>query len=431
MDKKEVFSLWAADEAYVWTKFAKPALFVHTEGVRSRHIYETDIPFEIRELCNKKTAIIVDLPGATGVEIGLGLAQAGFRPVPLYNGIHETKTNGLEHVVDNEPIINALVGGARHLRYTSIPQNAPPAFLLDTNRDITHLDAKDMYDNRWQVDPDDMPDASYMKAQGISSVLIWTENVIRDDVSPIISSYREASIEIWTYINNELKKKAVKINEASTSKSPAVSTEMKEAARKFENARFGLLLVLILAVINLIGMFFVNAEPFLWIAPCIMWLTYLWIPELMGDVIAIAMTAAYLLLFLLSKQQRNLIVAAFILFLLDVLVFYIYVLYYGIAAFTGFSFGYGLIVFIPPIIFLVLLAGGTAAYPKLTNISKPAYLAALNDIDGNPAENSHVWRARPRGRFRPRRTPSYRGFGGYGGTGQGGYGGGGFGGFGG
>jgi len=432
MDKKQRFCIWSPNEGYTWTKFAKPALFAHAEEASGRRVYEADIPLDIRQRSNNETAIIVDLPSVTGVEAGLGLAKIGFRPIPLYNGIHEIKNGGLQSAVDNTAIIDALVDGANILRYTDIPANAPPAFLLDAKREAKIPDAEDMYDNRWSVELDDMPDAVYMKEQGISRVIVWTDREMQDDLNLIVNSYLDAGIEIVTYINGKIEHEKRGECSVNMEEKPGISTETKEAVRKFENARFGLLLVVILAAINLVGMFFVNEEPLLWTAPSIMWLTYLWVSEIVGDLIAITLSVAYFVLYLSSHKRRNLMLIALALFAFDALVFYVYAFYYGIVAFTGYSLGYGLVVFSLPVILSTLLITGAVAHKKLEKVSDEEYLTSLDHIDGNLNDGNGSGYVGPRRRvFRSYRGANYRGYGGYGGTGRGGYGGGGYGGFGG
>ena len=449
MDRKQLFSDWTPNEGYMWTKFAKPALFVHAEDVEARQIQAADIPLEIRQFNDNNTAVIVDLPSAKSVESGLGLAKIGFRPIPLYNGIHEIKNGGLRNIIDNTDIINALVAGANILKNITINAKAAPAFLIDSNRDKKLDDTEnmtDMYDNRWNVDLDDMPSDDYMKEQGILRVVVWSDGDIQDDLKPIIENYRNAGINIVTYINGQITHENPEKSQTAPAvdmKNPEVLSVIRQAAREFENARFGLLIVVILAAFNLIGMFFVNEEPFLWIAPCIMWLTYLWVPESLGDIIALAISGVYFGLYLASHKKRNLLPIACAIFAFDVTVFYIYVLYYGIIAFTGYSFFYGIIVFIPPIVLLSLLIKGAVAYKQLEKISDEDYSAALDHIDGyfddddDRGDGGGYRNFVPRRRiFRPYRSVNYRGgFGGYGGTGRsgggyrGGYGG--YGGFGG
>ena len=437
--KKQLFNTWAPNEGNLWTKFAKPALFVHTENVSVGRIVEAEIPFNIQQLNDGKTAIIVDLPSVAGVEAGLGLAKFGFRPVPLYNGIHQPPNGIFVNAVNNTDIINALVDGADILKDINFSATAPPAFLLDTNRDVelSDIDKKRyedryIYDNRWNIDLYDMPTAAYMKEQGISRVVVWTENALQRDLRAITNSYLDAGIEVSTYINGQIVKiLPISSFDGNERKNIRVSSETKESVRKFENARFGLLLVVILAAINLIGMFLVIGEPFLWTAPSIMWLTYLWVPEIVGDIIAIALSIAYFVLYLSSHKKYKLIVAVAVFFGVDVAVLFVYALWYGLVAYTGYSFMYGVIVFVTPIVLLSMLVSGAKVYKRVEKIDEDEYVATLDRIDGVPANNRG--RIHPRRRaFRSFRGRHYRGYSGYGGTGRGGYGGsGGYGGYGG
>jgi len=450
MDRKELFNIWAPQEGEVWTKFAKPALFIHADNATKGQNSVANIPLDIWQMKNNQTAFIVDLPGATSVETGLGLTKIGYKPIPLYNGVHEPKNGDLRNAVDNTAIINALVAGSDTLQYTSFSADPPPAFLLDSNRNPKLSSMENIYDNRWNVDTDDMPNAAYMKVRGISRVLIWSDGNVRDDLIPIINSYHDAGITIATYIDGKINYERTRLVSSNTTanelfghenavKIPQVLPQVREAVRNFENARFGLLVVTAIALFNLFGMFFINTEPLLWTAPSIMWMTYLWIPEILGDIIAIGLTISYISLFLLSCKRRSLMRVAFVLLGVDFLVFYAYAVFYGIVAFTGHSFIYGLLVFVPPAVLSRLLIKGNAACRTLEEVSDSDYSTALDHIDDNFDNGSTpgLFHPRPRRRFfrfyrtTNYRRPSYRGYGGYGGTGRGGYGGGGFGGFGG
>jgi len=106
--RKKAFNAWAPREGQVWTKFAKPAMFVHVTSPKFRPtLNEIEIPHAFQRLDDGKTAIIADLPSIEGVAAGIGLARLGFRPVPLYNGIHEVNNGGLPNAVDNRDIIAA------------------------------------------------------------------------------------------------------------------------------------------------------------------------------------------------------------------------------------------------------------------------------------------------------------------------------------
>lgn len=433
--RKKAFNAWAPREGQVWTKFAKPAMFVHVTSPKFRPtLNEIEIPHAFQRLDDGKTAIIADLPSIEGVAAGIGLARLGFRPVPLYNGIHEVNNGGLPNAVDNRDIIAALSDGIAILENTHLRQTAPPVFLLDSNRDFPSLASKNAFDNRWNIDFDDFPSADYMREQGITKIAVWANGEIHNDLRAILGGYQDDGIEIAVYADGQLQPAQIDTPANKMPQARRVSSDKKDAVRTFEGARFAFLLVGIMAAVNLFWMFFVRYQPLLWTAPTIMWLTYLWVPEIAGDIIAVVLTVAYFTFYITSAKKQSLLLIACGLFTIDVVVLFIYAAWYGIAAYTGYSFFYGLIAFVPPVIMLVIIIRGALVSKRVEKFSYHAYSSALDFIDFNPKiSQDEVLLGQPRRVFRPLRTRRFRGFGGYGGTGSGGYGGsgGGYGGYGG
>ena len=173
-EARELFETWAP-VASLWSVLAKPALFVYPRP-------PTAVPFEMPAwqcagtppMGSGRKAVVVDLPGAEGVFCGLALADRGFRPVPLYN---LTQGAGQE-VIAVDPLIHALHHGANLLRALAIPEDAPPAFLIDSDRG-RGLAAPTMFDNRWMVFPQDFPSARALLSAGIERV-----TVIRRESAP-------------------------------------------------------------------------------------------------------------------------------------------------------------------------------------------------------------------------------------------------------
>jgi len=427
MTGKDLFKVWAPTTHERWTRFAKPALFVHVTGFSISRIKTQipKIPMEIFKHRNDGTAFIVDLPGATSVESGLALAELGFQPVPLYNGINEQNIGGLREVVNNAPIIDALLAGSECLKKYKIGEDALPVFMLDYNRNEQIPISLDMYDNRWSIEPEDMPDASYIKNAGINRVAVWTKGEVRSDLIPIIDSYRDMGIEIVTFCDGKIMRRETPVqhtNNIGLAISSA-SLERQEKVRKFENARFALMLLTGMAIINLFFMFLVHEEPILWTMPCIMWLTYLWVPETVGDLIAILFVAMFVALYFLSQKHRILMIVALGLVAVDALVFYVYALSYGLIAFVDGDLFYAILVFGFPIFCLVLLVKGVTA--NLKDLDNNEYFAALDTLDGFDVNMPHIDSfSQVIGRRRHFR--GFRGYGGYGGSGLGGYKGGGY-----
>jgi hypothetical protein len=146
------------------------------------------------ENARSRTAAIVDLPGAESVRAGLELARRGYRPVPLFN-----TSVGPSPLIDAGAIASALMAGAEELREISMPPDAPPAFLLDSDRTrpaMTPVPGR--YDNRWIVFPQDFPSSNYLQAAGIGEVLLIQREAAApaDDLAHVLLRWQQAGIQI-------------------------------------------------------------------------------------------------------------------------------------------------------------------------------------------------------------------------------------------
>jgi hypothetical protein len=136
-------------------------------------------------------AIVVDLEGVASVAAGVALAAKGFRPVPLYNGAH-----GADAVVDQEPLLAALAGGADALRALDLRSSAPPAFLLDARRFPARTAAPGKLDNRWMVFPQDLPSANLLLSRGIRRAVVLFEGRMMDDLAHVLRRWQEGGVRI-------------------------------------------------------------------------------------------------------------------------------------------------------------------------------------------------------------------------------------------
>ena len=134
MTRGEIFEVWAPAGA-LWSAWAKPVLFAHL-GPRTVLPQSPEIHLDWAHRADGESAVVVDLPGASGVAVGLHLAQLGYRPVPLYNACPSPDTAAVPGptIVDVEPIMAELFGGTERLSRLMLPPTAPPAFLLDDRR---------------------------------------------------------------------------------------------------------------------------------------------------------------------------------------------------------------------------------------------------------------------------------------------------------
>lgn len=195
MTNEEVFDVWAPADA-LWSAWAKPVLFAQ-RSTAMRSVEPSTPSREDRWLppASGQRAIIVDLPGLEAVRIGVALAARGHRPVPLYNTCDD-----LAAVIDVRPLISALEAAVEELRRASLPGEAPPAFLLDSNRmRPAVLPSPGKFDNRWVVFPQDFPSGTFLQAHGIRDVVLIQEaDYPQDDLAHVLRRWQDAGIAIHT-----------------------------------------------------------------------------------------------------------------------------------------------------------------------------------------------------------------------------------------
>lgn len=185
----ETFRAWAPDGSR-WSAWAKPVLFTYASNPGLPAAPQAERPPSSFRLdgvpsAGNGAAFVVELPGAAAVACGLALAGRGYRPVPLYN----VTTGPGRDLVDVVPLMAALRDGASVLASLGLADDAPPAFLIDSQR-LSGMPEPTVYDNRWMVFPQDFPSARALLAGGITRVI-----AIRDD-RPLDADLR-AVLRLW------------------------------------------------------------------------------------------------------------------------------------------------------------------------------------------------------------------------------------------
>jgi hypothetical protein len=95
-------------------------------------------------------------------------------------------------VVAVEPILSALVLGAERLRAIGSPADAPPAFLMDADRQTARRDlSPGAFDNRSVVFVTDFPSAGLLARYGIARTLL-----VRQQPGPIGDDLTHA-LQLW------------------------------------------------------------------------------------------------------------------------------------------------------------------------------------------------------------------------------------------
>jgi len=195
MNARRIYETWAPPQAQ-WTNFARVVPFIALNKTdKTRSISNLTIPkIYFLDKLQTDTALILDLHGNDGVEEGIAFARLGYRPVPLYNGCSEQ--DGAMALVDNEIIEDALFLGAAELQNINIPDNAPPVFLLDCGRDQKYKMSVSVFDNGWDVFPQDFPSGANLISSGIKKIIIRSDR-IRKDLAAVLYKFQKDGLEIY------------------------------------------------------------------------------------------------------------------------------------------------------------------------------------------------------------------------------------------
>jgi hypothetical protein len=194
MTGEEAFAVWAPEES-IWSPWAKPVLFAADGEVAAAVAPPaTAVDVSWSPAATRRTALVIELPGAVAVAAALALAERGYRPVPLFNS-----SFGPQAVVPVGPLRAlraALLDGCARLASARLPPEAPPAFLLDSDRKGVEPPAPEKFDNRWVVFAQDFPSASFFRRQGVESVLLVTPRgaVVALDLEHVLYRWREGGL---------------------------------------------------------------------------------------------------------------------------------------------------------------------------------------------------------------------------------------------
>jgi hypothetical protein len=204
-DRMTTYKIWAPDDS-LWTAWAKPVLFFNSV-VSDYSLEIPEINWVSKENPENDTLIILDLPNKDGVEEGLALANIGYRPVPLYNGVNGPYEEAM--IVNVRNIVAALYQGANMLKSLNLKIDAPPVFLLDSDRMKSGGKQKGKYDNRWCIFPQDMPSASFLSKQGIKKIIMRSPDTrIQNDLAHILYRYHQTGIKIYLCSGDGILKEA-------------------------------------------------------------------------------------------------------------------------------------------------------------------------------------------------------------------------------
>lgn len=194
MTGRDAFKIWAPARAK-WVDWVRPVPFV---AMHHSHGAGVAAGFTIPGIAyiakaQENLAIIADMPGADAINEGIALAGLGFRPIPLYNGTNQQQ--GAMPLIENHAMESTLLWGASKLERIELPQNAPPVFLLDSNRTHRYKMHASIFDNSWDIYDQDMPSADYFLSSGIRRIIVRGE-AIQKDLARILCKIQKKGITI-------------------------------------------------------------------------------------------------------------------------------------------------------------------------------------------------------------------------------------------
>lgn len=189
--RKEIYKIWAPSGCK-WVNWVRPVPFMGISSEVNRYSCNIVLPV-VDFVISSNCAIMVDLPGHQSMAMGISLAKYGIRPIPVYNGTIEQ--HGARATVDNRSVCEALVWGAGQLKTLELSEDAIPSFLMDSNRMNRYKMEEGMFDNSWDIYPQDLPSAEYFMNNNINKIILITYKLSKD-INKILYAYQRKGMEI-------------------------------------------------------------------------------------------------------------------------------------------------------------------------------------------------------------------------------------------
>ena len=194
MKGKEIYKIYAPNGAK-WIDWVRPVPFVAIDTYNRKPIANfLDREAMFLKKYQQDTAIFIDLPGKESIELGIGLAHMGYRPIPVFNGTDEQQ--GSQATTNTYLIESYLINGSQKLKNIELKNDANPVFLLDSHRTNRYRAKESIFDNSWDLYKQDIPSAEYFKQNGITKIIVVGETIQRD-LKKIFLKFQEKEIDIY------------------------------------------------------------------------------------------------------------------------------------------------------------------------------------------------------------------------------------------
>lgn len=191
---KEIYKIYAPNGAK-WTEWIRPVPFVAIDTYnRKPSTNWLDRKAIFLKQYKKDTALFIDLPGKESIELGIGLAHIGYRPIPLFNGTDEQQNS--QATTDTYLVESCLINGAEILKNIDLKNDANPAFLLDSARTNRYRAKESIFDNSWDLYKQDIPSVEYFKQNDINKIII-VGNTVQKDLRKIFFEFQKVGIELY------------------------------------------------------------------------------------------------------------------------------------------------------------------------------------------------------------------------------------------
>ncbi len=203
---KEIYKIYAPVGAK-WTDWVRPVPFVAIDTYNRKPISDwIDRKIIFLNQYKKDTAIFIDLPGKESIEWGIGLADIGYRPIPIFNGTDDQI--GAQAIIDTYLIESCLINGSNKLKHMHIEENANPVFLLDSSRTNRYRAKESIFDNSWDLYKQDIPTAKYFKENGIVKIIVVGQTIQRD-LRKIFFEFQDSGIQFYLTDGYSTEKKII------------------------------------------------------------------------------------------------------------------------------------------------------------------------------------------------------------------------------
>ena len=194
MRGKEIYKIYAPNGAK-WIEWVRPVPFVAIDTYNRKPIANfLDRKAMFLKKYQQDTAIFIDLPEKESIELGIGLANMGYRLIPVFNGTDEQQ--GSQATANTYLIESCLINGSEKLKNIKLENDANPAFLLDSYRTNRYRAKESIFDNSWDLYKQDIPSAEYFKQNGITKIIV-VGNTIQRDLKKIFLKFQEKGIDIY------------------------------------------------------------------------------------------------------------------------------------------------------------------------------------------------------------------------------------------